>query len=94
MPDPARGPGPGCLGYGRAMVAAAAERALTSYHWLGIPIAVAGAVLLSLGTLFQHRGVDDSAGTPGPVRGGGMGGGRLQRLVRRPAWLAGTGTIR
>ncbi|GAB2749031.1 DMT family transporter [Sinomonas soli] len=73
------------------MVAAAAERALTSYHWLGIPIALLGAVLLSLGTLFQHRGVDDSAGAPGP--GSGMGGGRLQRLVRRPAWLAGTGML-
>ncbi|MCH6472426.1 multidrug DMT transporter permease [Sinomonas terrae] len=75
------------------MVAAAAERALTSYHWLGIPIALAGAILLSLGTLFQHRGVDDSAGKPGPGRGGGMGGGRLRRLVRRPAWLAGTGML-
>ncbi|AMM32942.1 multidrug DMT transporter permease [Sinomonas atrocyanea] len=74
------------------MVAAAAERALTSYHWLGIPIALLGAVLLSLGTLFQHRGVDDSAGPPGRGRGG-MGGGRLQRLVRRPAWLAGTGML-
>jgi drug/metabolite transporter (DMT)-like permease len=81
------------------MVVAVAERALSSYHWLGIPIALAGAVLLSLGTLFQHRGVDDSAasagsGRTGTGRGtGGMGGGRLQRLLSRPVWLAGTGML-
>lgn len=85
------------MGYRRVMVAAAAERVLTSYHWLGIPIALAGALLLSLGTLFQHRGVHDSAAAParrgGTGGAGGMGGGRLQRLVRRPAWLAGTGML-
>ncbi|MBT1002874.1 hypothetical protein KIH31_09675 [Paenarthrobacter sp. DKR-5] len=71
------------------MMVAAAERALTSYHWLGIPIAVAGAVLLALGTMFQHRGVENE----GPAQGrgpGSMGGGRLQALLRKPVWLAGT----
>jgi drug/metabolite transporter (DMT)-like permease len=71
------------------MIQALAVPALSSLHWLGIPIAVAGAVLLALGTLFQHKAVEDE----GPAAGraaGSMGGGRLQALLRKPAWLAGT----
>ncbi|MGO4491498.1 DMT family transporter [Arthrobacter sp. 2YAF22_2] len=74
------------------MIQTVAVPALSSYHWLGIPIAVAGAVLLALGTLFQHKAVDDQ----GPAQGraaGSMGGGRLQALLRKPIWLAGTAML-
>src|SRR6478609_2537071 len=74
------------------MIQAAAVSALTSTHWLGIPIAAAGAVLLALGTLFQHRAVGDQPAAAGR-EAGSMGGGRLQALVRKPAWLAGTATL-
>jgi drug/metabolite transporter (DMT)-like permease len=74
------------------MIQTVAVPALSSYHWLGIPIAVAGAVFLALGTLFQHKAVDDQ----GPAQGraaGSMGGGRLQALLRKPVWLAGTAML-
>lgn len=78
--------------YGRVMIHTVAVPALSSYHWLGIPIAVVGAVLLALGTLFQHKAVE----TQGPVKGRAavsMGGGRLQALLRRPVWLVGTAML-
>lgn len=75
------------MGYRRVMVAAAAERVLTSYHWLGIPIALAGALLLSLGTLFQHRGFHDSAAAP--ARRGGTGGAGGMGAGDSSAWCAG-----
>lgn len=71
------------------MVGTGAVSALTSYHWLGIPIAAAGAVLLALGTLLQHKGVGDQGPAPGRARQS-MGGGRLQALLSKPVWLAGT----
>lgn len=74
------------------MIQTVAERALSSYHWIGIPIAVAGAVLLALGTLFQHRAVEGQGPAPGRAVGS-MGGGRLQALLRKPAWLAGTAML-
>ena len=63
------------------MVAAslAGARVFSSTHWLGIPVALLGAVFLALGTIYQGRGVE--------------AGGRetsLGALVRRPVWLAGT----
>jgi len=74
------------------MIQTVALPILSSYHWLGIPIAVAGAILLALGTLFQHKAVDEQA--PAPGRGAGsMGGGRLQALLGKPAWLAGTAML-
>ena len=74
------------------MIQTVAAPILSSYHWLGIPIAVAGAILLALGTLFQHKAVDEQA--PAPGRGAGsMGGGRLQALLGKPAWLAGTAML-
>ncbi|MGO4230009.1 DMT family transporter [Arthrobacter sp. YAF34] len=74
------------------MIQTVAVPTLSSYHWLGIPIAVAGAILLALGTLFQHKAVDEQ----GPASGraaGSMGGGRLQTLLGKPAWLAGTAML-
>lgn len=74
------------------MIQAASVSALTSYHWLGISIAVAGAILLALGTLFQHRAVEDQPAATGRAVGS-MGGGRLQALIRNPKWLAGTAML-
>src|SRR6478609_1315246 len=74
------------------MIQAAAVSALTSYHWLGIPIALAGAIMLALGTLFQHKAVDEQGPSPGRAAGS-MGGGRLQALLGKPAWLAGTAML-
>jgi drug/metabolite transporter (DMT)-like permease len=74
------------------MIQALAVPALSSFHWLGIPIAVAGAVLLALGTIFQHKAVEDQGPAPGRAAES-MGGGRLQALLRKPAWLAGTGML-
>lgn len=71
------------------MILAAGVPVLTSYHWLGIPIAVAGAVLLALGTLLQHKAIEDQGPAPGRTAGS-MGGGRLLALLRKPVWLGGT----
>ncbi|GAB3272934.1 hypothetical protein GCM10027449_10000 [Sinomonas notoginsengisoli] len=55
----------------------------SSTHWLGIPIALLGAVLLAVGTIFQGRGV--------AARGAQET--RFRRLVRRPVWAVGTSLI-
>lgn len=62
---------------------------LTPSEALGIPIALVGAVLLSLGAHYQHRGVvkvDDA------TSGGGTGLNvrQLLALAARPSWLIGT----
>ncbi|MFP3578123.1 hypothetical protein SB659_00860 [Arthrobacter sp. SIMBA_036] len=67
------------------MINVSAVSALSSYHWLGIPIAVAGAVLLALGTLFQHKAVEGQEAAPGRAAGS-MGGGRPHRGGRPEAW--------
>ena len=56
---------------------------------LGIPIALAGAVFLSLGAQFQHRGVTqvEAARADG---GAALGGKQVLALARRPAWVVGT----
>ncbi|GAA2129226.1 hypothetical protein GCM10009825_09290 [Arthrobacter humicola] len=74
------------------MIQTVAVPTLSSYHWLGIPIALAGAILLALGTLFQHKAVDEQGPAPGRAAGS-MGGGRLQALLGKPAWLAGTAML-
>lgn len=74
------------------MILSSGVSALTSYHWLGIPIAAAGAVLLALGTLFQHKSIEDQGTAPGRSAGS-MGGGRLQALLRKPVWLGGTAML-
>lgn len=55
----------------------------SSTHWLGIPIALLGAVFLALGTIYQGRGVES----------GGEQETSFRALARRPAWLVGTGLI-
>lgn len=56
---------------------------------IGIPIALIGAVFLSLGAQFQHRGVakvEASRGNAVP----GLSTGQLLALIGRPSWITGT----
>lgn len=57
---------------------------------LGIPLAIAGAVFMSLGAQFQSRGVrkvETLAGTTGKR---GLRASHLLKLVSRPSWVVGT----
>jgi drug/metabolite transporter (DMT)-like permease len=66
---------------------------LNSAQAVGIPIALVGAVFLSLGAQFQARGVatvDSRQGEPGQ---GGLGLRELTALLRRPSWLLGTAML-
>lgn len=57
---------------------------------LGIPLALIGAILMSLGAQFQHRGVV-KVGTAEPSRGGkSLGLRQLRLLLARPSWVLGT----
>jgi drug/metabolite transporter (DMT)-like permease len=63
---------------------------LTPDQYIGIPIALVGAVFLALGTQFQHRGVtkvEDSHGTGAKA---GLNPRQLMALLSRPSWVAGT----
>jgi drug/metabolite transporter (DMT)-like permease len=57
---------------------------------IGIPLALLGAVFMSVGAQYQHRGVtkverlSDRAGTSG------LTGGQLFALLKRPSWVVGT----
>lgn len=56
---------------------------------LGIPFALVGAVLMSLGAQYQHRGVRkvESATVDAEA---GLSRSQLGALIRRPSWLIGT----
>lgn len=66
----------------------AAEISLTPLQALGIPVAIVGAIFLSVGTQFQHRGVGHFEG--GDQRGAQLGRSALLRLLKNPAWVVGT----
>jgi drug/metabolite transporter (DMT)-like permease len=71
---------------------------LNSAQAVGIPIALVGAVFLSLGAQFQARGVtkvEQRRSAADPTRllrehTEGLGLGELTALVRRPSWVLGT----
>lgn len=63
---------------------------LTPYQALGIPIALVGAVFLSLGAQLQHRGVAKVEASHGSGSTGGLSISQLLALARRPSWLFGT----
>ncbi len=68
-----------------------AERiSLTPYQAAGIPIALLGAVFLSLGAQFQHSGVSSVERTHGSGHKAGLSVRQLLRLLGRPAWVVGT----
>lgn len=68
---------------------------LTPTQLIGIPLALFGAVFMSLGAKYQHRGVakvgvnsqDEADGAQG------LGGSHLIALLTRPSWLLGTAMI-
>jgi hypothetical protein len=66
----------------------AAEISLTPMQAVGIPVAIVGAIFLSVGTQFQHRGVGHFQG--GDQRGAHLGGPAILRMLREPAWIVGT----
>ncbi|TFD79574.1 multidrug DMT transporter permease [Cryobacterium sp. Sr8] len=56
---------------------------------IGIPIALIGAVFLSLGAQFQHRGVTKVEANTVAVTGG-LNPRQLMLLLARPSWVLGT----
>lgn len=56
---------------------------------IGIPIALIGAVFLSLGAQFQHRGVAKVEANTVTITGG-LNGRQLMLLLSRPSWVLGT----
>ncbi|KQQ00768.1 MULTISPECIES: DMT family transporter [unclassified Rathayibacter] len=59
-------------------------------QFIGIPIALVGAVFLSLGAQFQHRGVVKVERFSKRSGSSGLSGGQLFALLSRPSWVIGT----
>ncbi|MGX9346400.1 DMT family transporter [Microbacterium sp. KNMS] len=57
---------------------------------LGIPLAIAGAVFMSLGAQYQSRGVKKVERLAGAEGRAGLGAAHLLRLMSRPSWIIGT----
>jgi preprotein translocase subunit SecG len=57
---------------------------------IGIPLAIVGAVFLSLGAQFQHRGVTKVESTSGSDATSGLSIRQLKLLLTRPSWVLGT----
>src|SRR5690606_19687909 len=57
---------------------------------LGIPLALAGAVFMSLGAQYQHRGVTKVERLSGATGTEGLSWEQLRGLLTRPSWLIGT----
>ncbi|MFB7250880.1 DMT family transporter [Microbacterium sp. NPDC056234] len=57
---------------------------------LGIPLALAGAVFMSLGAQYQHRGVEKVERLSGADGATGLSMNQIKRLLTRPSWLVGT----
>lgn len=56
---------------------------------IGIPLALLGAVFMSFGAQYQHRGVTKVERLSGSAAAG-LTSGQLWRLLTRPSWVAGT----
>ncbi len=56
---------------------------------LGIPLALLGAVFMSFGAQYQHRGVQKVERLSGKTTGG-LSRSQLMKLLTRPSWVAGT----
>ncbi|MET4637247.1 DMT family transporter [Mycetocola sp. 2940] len=57
---------------------------------IGIPLAIVGAVFLSLGAQFQHRGVTKVEASSGVDARSGLNVGQLKLLLARPSWVLGS----
>ncbi|MCU1475621.1 MAG: multidrug transporter permease [Subtercola sp.] len=65
------------------------QLSLNPAQFVGIPIALIGAVFLSFGAQFQHRGVNKVEAQSQQVTGG-LDPKQLAALLRRPSWVLGT----
>lgn len=64
---------------------------LTPNQALGIPIALVGAIFLSLGAQFQHRGVGKvEAANPASTTSSALSASQVLQLLTRPSWVIGT----
>ncbi|MGR0221583.1 DMT family transporter [Agromyces sp. ZXT2-6] len=59
-------------------------------QFIGIPLALIGAVFLSMGAQFQHRGVVKVEALTADTLGKGLNGRQLALLLARPSWVLGT----
>lgn len=57
---------------------------------IGIPLAFLGAVFMSFGAQYQHRGVTKVEQLSGSAASQGLSMQQLGRLLRRPSWVAGS----
>ena len=57
---------------------------------LGIPLALAGAVFMSLGAQYQHRGVEKVERLSGSDAATGLTWVQVKGLLTRPSWIVGT----
>ncbi|WP_127793328.1 DMT family transporter [Agromyces sp. LHK192] len=64
--------------------------ALDPTQFIGIPLALVGAVFLSLGAQFQHRGVVKVEAQTVDTLGKGLSGKQIALLLARPSWVLGT----
>lgn len=65
---------------------------LTPLQALGIPLAIVGAVFLSVGTQFQHRGVSH-VDERDVTSGASLNARQVLQLLRRPSWVIGTSML-
>ncbi|MGO2111647.1 MAG: DMT family transporter [Pseudoclavibacter sp.] len=63
---------------------------LTPFEMLGIPLALLGAVFMSFGAIYQHRGVTKVEAASAHQADHGLSARHLMRLLTRPSWIAGT----
>lgn len=63
---------------------------LTPFQAIGIPIALVGAVFLSLGAQFQHRGVGKVEAMHGDGTKSGLSLRQILHLLARPSWVLGS----
>ena len=57
---------------------------------IGIPLALLGAIFMSFGAQYQHRGVTKVERLSGGGPNRGLGAGQLLKLLSRPSWVIGT----
>lgn len=68
----------------------AEQLTLDSSAAIGIPLALVAAVLLAIGTQFQHRGVEIVNKASSTDATTGLSLGQLKSLLARPSWVIGT----
>ncbi|MGV1035151.1 MAG: DMT family transporter [Microbacteriaceae bacterium] len=66
---------------------------LTPSQFIGIPLALVGAVFLALGTQYQNRGVRKVEANTQSAQGRGLSVKQLALLLARPSWVAGTAML-